>query len=82
MTPVSATVVEVDKLLQAAGASLAGTLALTLAFSLLIRGVSRFAEHQREGRSVAAAANGALAVVGLVVCLAAVVAALLVMTAK
>ena len=82
MAPLSATVVEVGKLLEAAGASLAGTLALTLAFSLLIRGASRFAEYQREGRSIAAAANGALAVVGLLVCLGAVVAALVVMTAK
>ncbi len=82
MIPPAATVVEAGKLLEAAGASLAGTLALTLAFSLLIRGAARFAEHQREGRSLAAAANGALAVVALLLCLAAVIAALVLMTAK
>ena len=77
-----AAIVEVAKLAQATGAALAGALGFTLAFSLLIRGAARSAEHRRAGRMVAAAGNGALAAVGLVVCLAAVAAALVIMSAK
>jgi hypothetical protein len=62
-----------------------GLLALahgTNAVSLLIRGAARSAEHRRAGNGAAAAANTAVALLALVVCLGAVVAAIVVMTAK
>ncbi len=55
---------------------------VSLAFSLLIRGATRWTEDRRQGRTVAASAYVGMAVVGLAGCLAAVVAGLLIMTAK
>ena len=76
------TIVETGKLAEAAGASLVAALVVSLAFSLLVRGTTRSTERRRQGRTVAATAYVAVAVLGLAGCLAALVVGLLVMTSK
>ena len=75
-------VVEWDKLLQVVWASLAAGVALAVAFSLAVAGATRFTEERRAGSPARAAGFGALAVLGLAVCAAAVVLGIVVMTTK
>ncbi len=78
----AAEIVEWDVLLEMIYSALAAGLGVALAFSLAVAGSTRFAEEVRENRMTRAALFGALAAVGLLVCLAAVVLGIVVMTAK
>jgi hypothetical protein len=64
-----------------AAALVAGT-CVTIAFAFTILGVTRFAEMRRNGRSLEATGFGALAVIGALVCTAAIVGGIIVMTTK
>lgn len=74
-----ATVVETKELLQTVlFASVAGV-GVTAAFSLAIWGATRFADLSRDQRPLAAAAAGALSILALLSCVAAVVVGIIVM---
>jgi hypothetical protein len=62
--------------------ALAAGLGVALAFSLAVAGTTRFADEVRENRMTRAALYGVLAALGLLVCLAAIVLGIVVMTAK
>ena len=62
--------------------ALAAGLGVSLAFSLAVAGSTRFADEVRENRMTRAALYGALATVGLLACIAAVVLGIVVMTQK
>src|SRR5207244_7697500 len=61
---VLATVVDTGALLRTVAAALVAGVGVTLMFSLAILGATRFAEMNGDGRPVAAASFGALAIVG------------------
>jgi cytochrome c biogenesis protein CcdA len=62
--------------------ALAAGLGVALAFSLAVAGSTRFADEMRENRPTRAALYGVMAAFGLLVCLAAIVLGIVVMTAK
>ena len=62
--------------------ALAAGLGVTLAFSLAVAGTTRFADEVRENRMTRAALYGVLATLGLLICLAAIVLGIVVMTQK
>ena len=62
--------------------ALAAGLGVTVAFSLAVAGSTRFADEVRENRMTRAAFYGAVATLGLLVCLAAIVLGIIVMTSK
>jgi hypothetical protein len=63
-------------------ASLVASICVTVAFSLAILGVTRFAEMRRNGRSLEATGFGVLAVLGAAVTTAAIVGGILAMASK
>ena len=77
-----ATLVEWDALLKVVWASLAGTVGVTLAFSLAIVGWTGLAESRRNGRALAAGAFAVLGAIALLVCVAAVVFGITLMVSK
>jgi hypothetical protein len=77
-----ATIVDTEKLFQAIWTSLVGAVGVTLAFSLLVLGAARSADHGRSGRRAVAGVYGVIAVVALGACVAAIVLALIIMTTK
>lgn len=77
-----ATVVDTKALWETIVAAFIAGVGTTFVFSLAILGVARFSEASRDGRSVEAAAFGALAVIGLLATGTAVVAGVIVMTTK
>jgi hypothetical protein len=77
-----ATVVETHALLETVLAAFVAGVGVTLIFSLAIMGAARFADMSRDGRPVAAAAFGALALVALAAAAAAVTIGIIVMTSK
>jgi hypothetical protein len=79
---VIAAIVDTDALWETVvGATVAG-LGTTFVFSLAILGAARFAEANREGRSLEAGLFGALALVGLVATGAAIVIGVIVLSSK
>ena len=62
--------------------SLAAGLGVAFAFSLAVAGSTRFADEVRENRMTRAGIYAVVAAVGLLVCLAAVVFGIVVMTQK
>jgi hypothetical protein len=79
---VSATIVDIDALWETVvGATVAG-IGTTFVFSLAILGAARFAEANRDGRTVEAGLFGALALFGLMATGTAIVIGVLVMTSK
>ena len=78
----AAEIVDWAALFEVVYTALAAGLGVSLAFSLAVAGSTRFADEVRENRMTRAAMYGALAVLGLLVCLAAVVFGIIVMTAK
>jgi cytochrome c biogenesis protein CcdA len=78
----AAEIVDWEVLLEMIYSSLAAGLGVALAFSVAVAGSTRFAEEVRENRMTRAALFGALAAVGLLACLAAIVLGIVVMTAK
>jgi hypothetical protein len=79
---VLATLVDTDALLKVAFYALAGGLGLTVVFSFGIVGVAKADDLRREGKSQAAAAYIALAVVSAILVVAGVVQAIIIMTSK
>ena len=75
-------IVDWAALLEVVYSALAAGLGVALAFSLAVAGSTRFAEEVRENRMTRAALYGALAVLGLAACLAAIVMGIVVMTSK
>jgi hypothetical protein len=76
------TIVDTTALWQTIVYALIAAVGVTLIFSLAIRGVAKFGDHNRDGRVLAAALSGALAIVGLLATATAVVVAVIVMTTK
>jgi hypothetical protein len=75
-------IVDWAALLEVVYSALAAGLGVALAFSLAVAGSTRFADEVRENRMTRAALYGALAVLGLLACLAAIVLGIVVMTSK
>ena len=75
-------VVDTGALLKTVAAAFVAGVGVTLIFSLAILGAARFADLSRDGRRVAAAWFGALAIVALAAAAAAVTIGLIVMTRK
>jgi hypothetical protein len=75
-------VVDTEALLETVLAAAVSGVGIALIFSLTILGAARFADTSREGRPLAAAAFGALAIVGLLAFVAAIVVGIVVMTTK
>jgi hypothetical protein len=79
---VLATVVDTEALLKTVAAAFVAGVGVTLVFSLAILGAARFADLSRDGRPVAAAAFGALALAALAAAAAAVTIGIIVMSRK
>jgi hypothetical protein len=77
-----ATIVDTQALLKTVIAAAAAGIGVTLVFSLAILGATRFAEMNRDGRPAAAAAFGAVALLGLAAAGATVVIGIIVMGSK
>jgi hypothetical protein len=77
-----ATIVDTSALWQTIVAAFVAGVGMTLVFSLAILGVARFAEANRQGRSVHSAVFAALALLGLLATAAAIVFGVIVMTTK
>jgi fumarate reductase subunit D len=77
-----ATIVETGDLLKTIAASVIAGVGLTCIFSVAIWGATRYTEHSHDERPLAAGAAGALAVLGFLATLAAVVFGIVVMTQK
>jgi hypothetical protein len=75
-------IVDWEALLKVVYQSLGAGIGVTIAFSLAVAGSTRFADEMRENRAGRAAFFGAIGLLGLLVCLAAVVFGIIVMTAK
>jgi hypothetical protein len=79
---VAGEIVDWGALLKVIYQSLAAGLGFSLAFSLAVAGSTRFADEVRENRMTRAALYGVLATLGLLICLAALVMGIVVMTQK
>ena len=77
-----ATIVDWAALRDVVIASLAAGVGVTVAFSLAIMGLTRFADMRRDGRPFEAWAYAGLAIVGLGVSATAVVYGIILMTSK
>ena len=77
-----ATIVDTEALWETVVGAAAAGIGTTFFFSLGILGVARFAELNREGRTLEATVFGALALLGLLATGAAVVFGVIVMTSK
>ena len=77
-----ATVVDTGALLKTVAVAFVAGVGVTLIFSLAILGAARFADLSRDGRRVAAAPFGALAILALAAAAAAVTVGIIVMSSK
>ena len=77
-----ATVVDVKALWQTVAAAFVAGLGVTLILSVAILGAARFADLNRSGRTVAAAAFGALSLLAIAAFLAAIAVGIVAMTSK
>ncbi len=77
-----AQIVEVESLLKVIGASFAGAVGITVAFSLAIVGATRMIDYRRDSRGIEAGAYAALMIIGLVASGAGVAFGVIVMTTK
>ncbi len=77
-----ATIVDTSALWQTIAAAFVAGVGTTLVFSLAILGVARFAEANRQGRSVQSAVFAGLALLGLLATVAAIVFGVIVMTSE
>ena len=75
-------VVDWAKILQVVYSALVVAIAVTIAFSLAVAGSTRFAEERRDGATVRAMLWVVIALLGIGVCLAAIVLGIVVMTTK
>lgn len=77
---IAAVMVETSELLSTVAASAIAGIGVTVVFAVALRGTIQFADLSREERPLAAAVAGAVALMALLACLAAVVAGIFVMT--
>ena len=82
MIPIAGDIVDWEALFKVVYQALGAGLGVAVAFSIAVAGSTRFADEVRENRMTRAAAYGVVAVLGLAVCLAAVVLGIVVMTSK
>jgi hypothetical protein len=82
MTPVLAQIVDVGKLWQTVEAAAIAGVGISIAFSLVIYGFARAAEHRAQSRTVAATASMAIGFAALAVCALGVVFGLSTMLSK
>jgi hypothetical protein len=82
MSPLLSTIVDTKALLETAAASLIAGIGVALAFSVAIYGSVRFIEERHDGHALAAAFGLVLSIVGLAVCVGAIVIGMIVMTSK
>jgi hypothetical protein len=82
MDEMLAVVVETKQLAETVVASIVGAVGVTVAFSMAIWGVARFADFSRSERPLAAGGAAAVTVLGLVLTGASVVLGIIVMTSK
>jgi Na+-translocating ferredoxin:NAD+ oxidoreductase RnfA subunit len=82
MLPPLAEIVEGKALLESVVYSLGAAIGLSIAFSTALWGATRAGEARRDDRPALALAAGAVMVVGLIACGAAVVLGVIVMTSK
>jgi len=80
--PIADAIVEWDLVLQVIYASLGAGVAVTIAVSFAILGLTRAADARRDGDTVDTIIFSALFVLGLTACVAAVVLGIVVMTSK
>jgi hypothetical protein len=73
VAPLAADIVDWGQLLEVVEAGLIAGVGISIAFSLLILGAVRAGEAQQQARPLAMAGYGAVAVIGLAVCVGAVV---------
>ena len=76
------TIVETRDLLETIAASLIAGVGVTVVFSIAVYGATRFADLSRDERPIAATAAIVAAVVAFLVCIAAVVVGIVVLTNK
>jgi len=79
---IASTVVDWDALLDVVIASLAVGVGVTIAFSVAILGMTRFADMRRDDRTIEAWGYATLAIAGLAVSATAVVYGIILMTSK
>ena len=82
MSLIAGDIVDWAALLEVVYSALAAGLGVALAFSIAVAGSTRFADEVRENRMTRAVLYGTVAVVALLVCLAAIVLGIVVMTSK
>ena len=82
MSVIAGEIVDWAALFEVVYSALAAGLGVALAFSLAVAGSTRFADEVRENRMTRAALYATLAALGLLVCLAAIVLGIVVMTSK
>jgi hypothetical protein len=80
--PIADDIVEWDLILQVIYSALAAGVAVTIAVSFAIFGFTRAADARRDGDTIDAAFYGALFLLGLAGCAAAIVLGIVVMTSK
>lgn len=80
--PAAAKIVDWAALLEVAYYSAGAGLGVALAWSVAVFGSTRLADEVRENRMTRAALYGVVAVLGALVCLAAIILGIVVMTAK
>ena len=77
-----ATILETRELLETVAASLTAGVGIAIAYSIAVYGATRFVDLSSDERPIAAGAAIAIAVFAFLVCLAAVVVGIIVMTNK
>jgi hypothetical protein len=75
-------VVEWETLLEVVYQALAAGVGVALAFSIAVAGTTRLADEVRENRMTRAVVYGVIAAVALLICIAAIVLGIVVMTSK
>ncbi|HEX8053216.1 MAG TPA: hypothetical protein VF517_09500 [Thermoleophilaceae bacterium] len=75
-------IIEWGNLLEVVYSAFGAGVGVALAFSIAVAGSTRFADEVRENRMTRAALYAVVAALGLLVCLAAIVLGIVVMTAK
>ncbi|MDO8210945.1 hypothetical protein [Conexibacter sp. CPCC 206217] len=80
--PLAASIVDWGQLLEVVEAGLLAGVGISIAFSLVILGAVRAGEAQRQSRTLTMAGYGAVALIGLAICIGAVVFGVSTMLAK
>jgi hypothetical protein len=82
MSALAGRIVDWAALFEVVYSALAAGIGVALAFSIAVAGSTRFADEVRENRMTRAALFGTMAVLALLVCVAAIVLGIVVMTQK